>query len=666
MSQRMEGLASPPSSPYLHGKRYLPLKDHYKCNFLPKRLAQVALKAEESSLSHHVLDKMPRTDTFAWNQLIRSHLAIGEIDNVMYIYQQMLIRGVCPDKHTIPRILAASRLSNSLFLGRQVHAHAVKLGIFYEDYVITALMKMYGHLDGAQTVKQVFNMSSAAKNSVFGTLLISMYLKENKPRLAVNMFYQMVNLGVEIDAVAIMTAVGACSMLQSLQEGRKVHGIAKTCGLESHVLVCNSLLKMYLECGSIDNAREIFDGMSSRDSISWTEMIRGYVKKGGFNEGLKLFKKMMSEGIRPDPPAVSSILPACARMTAHKQGKEIHGYLIRNGVEMNITVENALIDMCVKSGSIESASKIFSGMTTKDAISWTIMIYGYGLHGQGAHGVELFYEMQKNNLEIDEVAYSSVLYACVVASLVEQGKMIFSFIRRPNVRHYALMVLLLVRAGLFSEAKIFIEENKIGQHIEVVRALLDGCRNHRNVKSGKIIIERLCDLEPLNADNYILLSNWYASNAKWDKVDNLKETIRDMGLLPKRAYSWIEFHNKIHVFGTGDVSHPRSEYLYWKLQCLMKEMEQQGYAFDTDFSLHDVDEERECIPVGHSEMLAISFGLISTQSSTIRITKNSHVCRNCHEMGKFISRVEGREIILKDPNCFHHFKDGHCSCGDLW
>ncbi|XP_021763296.1 pentatricopeptide repeat-containing protein DOT4, chloroplastic-like [Chenopodium quinoa] len=662
----MEALASSQLLPYLNSKRYLPLKDHSLCNFRPKLHAQVASRSEDLSLSHHVLDKMPRTDTFAWNQMIRTHLATGEIDNVMYIYQQMLIRGVCPDKHTIPRILAASRLSNSLFLGRQVHAHAVKLGISYEDYVITALMKMYGHLDGAKTVKQVFNTSSVGKSSVFGTLLISMYLKENKPRFAIDLFYQMVTLGADIDAVAIMTAVGACGMLQSLHEGRRVHEIAKSCGLETHVLVCNSLLKMYVDCGSIESAREIFDVMSSRDPISWTELIRGYVKNGGFNEALKLFKKMMSEGIQPDLHAVSSILPACARMTAHKQGKEIHGYLIRNGLEMNVTVENALIDMYVKSGSIGSASKIFSGMTTKDAISWTIMIYGYSLHGQGARGVKLFHEMKKTNLEIDEVAYSSVLYACVVAKLVQEGKTLFNFIKRPNVRHYAFMVLLLARAGYFYEAKIFIEKNQLGQHTEVLRALLDGCRNHRNVKTGKKIIEQLCDLEPLNADNYVLLSNWYASYSKWDSVNKMRETIRDMGLVPKRAYSWIEFCNKIHVFGTGDVSHPRSEKLYWELRCLMMKIKEKEYAFDADFSLHDVDEERECIPMGHSEMLAISFGLVSTQRSTIRITKNSHVCHNCHEMAKVISRIEAQEIILKDPNCFHHFKDGQCSCGDSW
>ncbi|KAL9247058.1 hypothetical protein vseg_020529 [Gypsophila vaccaria] len=663
----MEALTFPHSPPYLYNRRFLPVKDLPKYLFRPRVSSPVALVSEEVSLSNqHVLDRLPKTDTFAWNYLIKTHLANGDVGNVMYIYEQMLVRGICPDEHTIPRVLAAAQLISSLFLGRQVHSHAVKLGISSKDYVMTALMKMYGHLDGTDTMKQVFYAYNLGQNSVSGTLLISMYLKENKPRLAIDLFYQMVTLNFQIDAITIMTAIGACGILQSLEDGRKVHKIAKACGLECQLLVSNALLKMYLDFGKVKIAREIFDNMPSRDYISWTEMIRGYVKNGGFNEALKLFKIMVSESTKPDPTALSTILPACARMTAHKQGKEIHGYMIRNGVEMNVTVQNALLDMYIKSGFINSASTVFNQITYKDAITWTIMIYGCSLHGQGAYGVELYHEMFKNNLEIDGVAFSSVLHACVAANLVEEGKSLFSLMKRPGIRHYILMVSLLARAGLFHEAKIFIEENHLGRHIEVLRALLDGCRIHRDIKTGKKVAEQLCHLEPLNADNYVLLSNWYASNDKLDMVHKSKEMIKDLGLVPKSAYSWIEFRNKIHVFGTGDMSHPRSAKLYQELQCLVQKMEIEGYAFDPDFSLHDVDGERECLQIGLSELLAISFGLISTVGSTVRVTKNLRVCRNSHAIVKAMSRLVAREIIVKDPSCFHHFKDGRCSCGDSW
>ncbi|XP_039067746.1 putative pentatricopeptide repeat-containing protein At3g23330 [Hibiscus syriacus] len=471
-----------------------------------------------------------------------------------------------------------------------------------------------------------------------------------------------------IDPVALATAAGTCSLLKSIQHARNVHKIAMDCRFEFHVLVCNSLMKMYIDCDSLEEARSLFDAMPSRDLISWTEMIQGHVKNGGYNEALKLCCLMTRAGIKPDSLTIASILPACARVPTHKQGKELHGFLLRNGIDTNLIVQNALMDMYAKSGFIELASNVFTSMIKRDIFSWTKMISGYSLHGHGRRGLDLLLEMEKNSrLHIDEFAYAAVLYACVTDCNVDFGMSYFNRIKTPTVAHFVLMVALLARAGLFDEVGTFIEEHRIENSAEVLRALLDGCRIHRQVTMGKRIVEQLCELEPLNAENYVLLSNLYAENAKWDLVDKLKTTIKDMGLKPKSAYSWIEFRNKVHVFGTGDVSHPRSEKIYWELHHLMKKMEDEGHGPNPEFSLHDVDEERECILIGHCEMLAISLGLISTQERvTVRVTKNLLVCRSCHGFAKAISKMVDREIIIKDPNCFHHFKNGSCSCGDLW
>ncbi|KAB1201698.1 hypothetical protein CJ030_MR7G000347 [Morella rubra] len=624
----------------------------------------------ELVFDHRVLDEIPvpDTDIFAWNNLLQIHLTNGDFDLVISTYTQLLLRGtVRPDRRTLPRVLTASCRSGDIFLGKQLHGHALKLGFSSDHYVVTALIQMYGRLDSVDTARWLFE-KSAHGNSVAWTLLARLYIMKNKPGLAIDMFDQMIESGAEIDSVALATVVGACGVVKSLQQGRKLHRIARNYGLEFDVLVSNSLLKMYIDCGSMKDARENFDGMPAKDVVSWTAIINGYVKKGGFNEGLKLLRQMSVDGFKPDALTFSSILPACARMAAHKHGKEIHGYLLRNSTYLNLMVQNAVMDMHVKSGFIEYASRIFNTMKNKDVVSWTVMIMGYSLHGQGERGVHLFRTMESNStIQIDQVTYTAVLHACRTACMVEQGKFFFNCITAPKVEHYSLMVALLSRAGLFDEAGIFIEEHKIQNHAEVLRALLDGWRNHQQPKLGKRVIEQLCDLEPLNAENYVLLSNWYAYRARWDMVDKLRETVRDMGLKPRKAYSWIEFRNKVHVFGTGDVSHPRSKRISSELQCLVKKMEDEGYRPSPDFSLHDVEEERECIQIGHSELLAIAFGLISTQpGATIRVTKNLRVCRSCHDSAKVISKIVGREIILKDLNCFHHFKDGLCSCGDFW
>ncbi|KAJ4720370.1 putative Pentatricopeptide repeat-containing protein [Melia azedarach] len=618
--------------------------------------------------TRQVLDKISLSDTFLWNNLIQTHLTDKDPQNALSIYHQMLLRGVRPDKHTLPRILTASRLSGNLTFGKQVHGHALKLGFSADHYVISALIDLYGRLDGIDSANWIFVKSDKSKsNSVCWTMLARLYLMRNKPSLALDLFHQMVDLGAHVDRVALATVIGACGMLKSMQEGRKVHSIARKCGLEFDVLVSNSLLKMYIDCGSVEDARAIFDQMPSRDVISWTEMIGACVKNGSFSDSLKLLRQMVKDGMKPDAVTFSSVLPACARIAAHKLGKEIHAYLLRNGIDFNIMVQNAVMDMYVKSGFIQYASNVFVGMKERDVISLTVMILGYSLHGQGELGINLFREMENDpSIEIDQFTYAAVLHACSTAGMVEEGRLYFNRIRAPKVTHCALMVAILARTGLFNEASIFVQEHHIERHPEILRALLDGCRIHKEVHLGKRIIEQLCELEPLNAENYVILSNWYAESAKWDMVNQVRETIKDMGLEPKKAYSWIEFRNKVHVFGTGDVSHPRSEGIYWELQSLMNKVEDEGLKLVSDFRLHEVDEERECTQIGHSEMLAVSFGLISTQAgTTIRVTKNLHICHSCHYFAKAISKIVKREIIIKDQNYFHHFKDGFCTCEDF-
>jgi pentatricopeptide repeat protein len=529
------------------------------------------------------------------------------------------------------------------------------------------LIEIYGRLDGIEAGKWLFD-KSPRRNSVAWTMILKLYLMENKPDLAINVFYQMVELNARIDSVVLITAAGACGLLKSVEHGRRVHDVARKFRLESDILVSNSLLKMHIDCQRMEDARGFFNQMTTKDVISWTEIICGYVKKGEFNEALKLFRKMNMDGIKPDSLSVSSVLPACARTVAHKNGKEIHGYSLRNGMDNNLIVQNATTDMYAKSGLVDYALKVFERMKKRDVISWTVMILGFSLHGKGELGVELFCRMEKDQrVEADQFTYAAVLHCCTAACMVEEGKFYFNCIKEPNITHYALMVSLLARACLFDEARAFMEEHHIERHAEVLRALLDGCWMHHRRNIGKQVFEQLCDLEPLDAENYVLLSNWYSDNGKWDLVDKLRETIMSMGSKPKKAYSWIEFQNKVHVFGTGDISHPRSERIYTELQCLMKKVNAEAQRPASGFSFHGVDAERECIQIGHSEMLALSFGLICTQpGATIRISKNLRMCRGCHDSTKLVSKIVEREIIIKDPNCFHHFKDGFCSCRDFW
>lgn len=316
---------------------------------------------------------------------------------------------------------------------------------------------------------------------------------------------------------------------------------------------------------------------------------------------------------------------------------------------------------------------MFDEVLQIDVILWNAMIVGYSKHGLGMEALQLFEQMHKLGMTPDDVTFVGVLSACSHAGLINEGRYYFDSMSRdhciaPKVQHYACMVDLLGRAGCLNEAYDLIKKIPFDPDAAVWGALLAGCRVHANMGLGKVAAEHLYELEPHHSGHYVVLSNMYAASGRWDDVEKVRKKMKDRGVAKEPGLSWIEINHKVHTFLAGDRSHPQTKDIYTVLGILAKHMKYAGYVPNTNFVLHDVEEEQKNhIICYHSEKLAIAFGLInSPPTTTIQIVKNLRVCGDCHSAAKFISKLVSREIVVRDANRFHHFKDGQCSCGDYW
>ncbi|CAM6098120.1 unnamed protein product [Calypogeia fissa] len=238
----------------------------------------------------------------------------------------------------------------------------------------------------------------------------------------------------------------------------------------------------------------------------------------------------------------------------------------------------------------------------------------------------------------------------------------------PSIVHYTCIVDLIGRAGHLEEAQRFISDLPVEPNRIAWGALLGACRTYGNVELGELAANELLKLEPNDASAYVLLSNIYAAAGKWEKVSAVRTMMQKRGIQKDPGRSWIEVDNKIHEFVVGDTSHPEAKAIYTYINQLTEKMKAEGYIPDTQLVLHKIDEEdKELALCSHGEKLAIAYGLMHMPGGKpIRIHKNLGVCSDCHTATKFISKVTGREIIARDSNRFHHFKDGVCSCGDYW
>uniref|UniRef100_F6HKM6 DYW domain-containing protein n=1 Tax=Vitis vinifera TaxID=29760 RepID=F6HKM6_VITVI len=380
---------------------------------------------------------------------------------------------------------------------------------------------------------------------------------------------------------------------------------------------------------------------------------------------------MREEGVVPDKVAMVTVVFACAKLGAMHKARIIDDYIQRKKFQLDVILGTAMIDMYAKCGCVESAREIFDRMEEKNVISWSAMIAAYGYHGQGRKALDLFRMMLSSGMLPDKITLASLLYACSHAGLVEEGLRFFSsmwedYSVRTDVKHYTCVVDLLGRAGRLDEAFKLIKSMTIEKDEGLWGAFLGACRTHKDVVLAEKAATSLLELQSQNPGHYVLLSNIYANAGRWEDVAKIRDLMSQRRLKKTPGWTWIEVDNKSHQFSVGDTTHPRSKEIYEMLKSLSNKLELVGYVPDTNFVLHDVDEELKIgILYTHSEKLAIAFGLIATPEHTsIRIIKNLRVCGDCHTFCKLVSEIAGRVIIVRDANRFHHFKEGACSCGD--
>ena len=526
----------------------------------------------------------------------------------------------------------------------------------------------------------------------------------DSPIDAIMLFYRLRQYDVCPDSFTCSYVIRACLNLSDLWNGRVLHGVVEKLGFQSNLYLQNMIVHLYSSCGEMKDARLLFEKMPQKDVVtwntmiaqlikqrddegaydlfarmpernvrSWTSMIAGYVKCGKPKEAIHLFAKMEEAGVKCNEVTVVAVLAACADLGALDLGKRIHEYSNRHGFKRNVHISNTLIDMYVKCGCLEEACKIFEEMEKRTVVSWSTMIGGLAMHGRAEEALRLFSEMSQVGMEPNGVTFIGLLHACSHMGLINQGRKFFASMTRdygiiPQIEHYGCLVDLLSRAGLLHEAHEFILNMPMKPNGVVWGALLGACRVHKNVEMAEEAIKHLLELDPLNDGYYVVLSNIYAEAGRWEDTARVRKFMKDQQVKKTPGWSSITVDGVVHDFVAGEESHPATEQIFQRWDELLKEMRLKGYVPNTSVVLLDIEEgEKVKFVSRHSEKLALVFGLMNTPAGTpIRIMKNLRICEDCHAAFKLISAIVNREIVIRDRNRFHCFKDNTCSCGDYW
>ncbi|GAA0161514.1 hypothetical protein LIER_39245 [Lithospermum erythrorhizon] len=611
-------------------------------------------------------------DSISWNSMLSGYVQNGCYVEAIDLFSEMILVGVKPDKVSVISIIAACGRSRNLSVGIELHGYALKKGLDCDVELGNSLMDMYVKCGKIDYVDFIFQRLDD-KDYISWTTIIAGYAQNNYQFKAVELFREVINEGIHVDSSMISSILLACSVLKSDSLVKELHSYVIRRRI-TDVYTKKSLMNAYGDSGNINYARKNFMLLDNHDIVSFTSMISCYVNNGLAYEALELFLEIKETGLQLDEVSVLSALTAAGDLSALRKGKEIHGFLVRKNFIADGAIASSLVSMYASCGTIEDSCTVFKYTEVDDVVLWTSMINAYGMHGFGKSAIDLYTQMEDQNIVPDPVTFLALLHACSHSGFVDEGKMLFQHMQhkyklQPWPEHYVCLVDMLGRANYLDEAFKFVEEMSMKPTSAVWSALLGACRIHSNRKLGDIAAKKLLELDPQNPGNYVLASNIYAEAGRWEDVEEVRQSMKIKGLKKDPACSWIEVGSKIHSFTAHDKSHPESNIIYQRLAFITEKLEKEGgYIAQTKYVLHNVDDKQKPkMLYGHSERLAISYGLLSTADGTpIRVMKNLRVCGDCHTYIKLASKLLERDIIVRDANRFHHFKDGSCSCNDMW
>ncbi|KAL3631279.1 hypothetical protein CASFOL_024263 [Castilleja foliolosa] len=651
-----------------------------------------------------VFNLMPTKDGVSWNLIISGYVKRGLIEKALEAYKSMLRHGSENlNRITLSTVIIMLSNMGRVDLGCAIHGQVTKYGFGSYVFVGSPLVDMYAKCGLILEAKRVFDElpernlvtnntmlmgflrcgmveetyelfnRMVEKDSISWTTMISGLTQNGLFKQALDLFRDMRYNGFNMDQFTFGSVLTACGGVLAYKEGKQIHTYIIRTDQKDNVFVASALLDMYSKCRDIKNAEIVFRLMRIKNIVSWTAMVVAYGQHGFSEEAVRIFVEMQRNGIRPEDFTLGSVISSCANMASLEEGSQFHGLALVSGLISFITVSNALITLYAKCGNILESHCLFDKIKFKDEVTWTALVSGYSKFGKANETIGLFEEMLGNGLKPDGVMFVAVLSACSRAGLVEKGRhyfdlMVDKFGIRPVLDHYTCMVDLFSRSGNLEEAKQFILEMPFRPDTIGWSTLLSSCRNFGNMEIGKWAAESLLELDPQNPAGHVLLVSIYAAKGEWDEVARLRKGMRDKGVRKEPGCSWIKYKNKVHIFTADDKSSPFSDQIYEELEKMNCRMIEEGYEPDVKSVLHDVEESEKVKMLSHhSERLAIAFGLIFVPSGLqIKVVKNLRVCDDCHNATKFMSKITGREILVRDAVRFHLFKDGKCSCGDFW
>ncbi|KAL4180356.1 hypothetical protein AMTRI_Chr13g91720 [Amborella trichopoda] len=301
--------------------------------------------------------------------------------------------------------------SNSIRQGQPLHALILTTIPETPPFLNNNLLSMYarcGHLEDAQ---KVFDTMSERTIVSWNSLIAAYSHSSNHHHASFALFLSLkmaTHDGLKPNNSTFASLLLASSFLDESSHGETIHSQCIKSGFSDDLRAQTSLIGFYSKFGNLGSANQVFNGICNPDTISWNSIIIGHLQNESTKQGLHLFCNMVRTGTKPNCFTFAMALNTCSKRMDGLGGKSIHAQIIRTDCFVDVSLQNALIDMYCNCGERTKAFAIFSEIVDPDLVSWNSMIAGFAEDGKRERAMDLFTELRKGERP-DEYSFAAIV-----------------------------------------------------------------------------------------------------------------------------------------------------------------------------------------------------------------------------------------------------------------
>ncbi|KAL6514852.1 hypothetical protein OROGR_020431 [Orobanche gracilis] len=311
-------------------------------------------------------------------------------------------------------LLSSYQRQGNLRLGSCLHASIIKTppspDIRETGHIIyNSLLHLYSKCGKLCDAIKLFE-EMPLRDTVSWNSLISGFLKLGRLQLGFSYFKLLLNSSIYwFDQATLTSVLSACGGMESLEMVKMLHALAILNGYENETTVGNSLTTSYFRCRAFESGMRAFDQMVERNVVTWTAAISGLAQNEFYKECLNLFVVMYRGMVFPNCFTYLSALSACSGLQALKEGAQFHGVVLKSGLQSDLCIESALMDMYSKCGCVGDAWQIFESAKVIDEVSLTVILTGFAQNGFEQEATQMFVKVVEAGTNIDPDMISAIL-----------------------------------------------------------------------------------------------------------------------------------------------------------------------------------------------------------------------------------------------------------------